>query len=83
MHAVGFSRSGAAQNHSPRKYSYFSTIRCLFQLETFDGVNWWHGMNLESYRTIDFIELAVNRDSQPSFPRKWESRTREAHSSPH
>ena len=58
----------------------------VFQLETIEGANWWHGylkvdfldpwdgVNLESYMAIDFIELAVNTDSLGGFGVNTEDR---------
>jgi len=52
----------------------------VFQLETIQGKNWWHGyvkvdfldpwdgVNAESYMAIDFIELAVNRNCGSVIP---------------
>lgn len=67
--------TGEALRCTPYEDAQSVSFDEVFQLETIEGANWWHGylkvdfldpwdgVNLESYRAIDFMELATNTDS--------------------
>lgn len=71
--------TGEALRCTPYEEAQSVTFDDVFQLETIEGVNWWHGyvkvdfldpwdgVNLESYMAIDFMELATNTDSLGGF----------------
>ncbi len=67
--------TGEALRCTPYEDAQSVSFDDVFQLETIEGANWWHGyvkvdfldpwdgVNLESYMAIDFIELATSKDS--------------------